>query len=222
MNGRTILRVAPRIIEQYKSNKLLENRTYFCAASSHAVNKFTNFIQTRSILQDASKHEIAEGRERLYYGILTPHIRAVKWFSLTTSAASILAQPFLINTLYANNNVALLIAACSFIGFFTFGTPLLLHFITKKYVTHLDYDSSKKTYIASTVSFFCMLKETEFTPEDVKIPEVPGMFTTFIAKGKAMFLEPRFFNDPSHYAKIMGYDKPMDFKMFSNEKEEKK
>ncbi|KAI4471760.1 hypothetical protein MML48_1g15751 [Holotrichia oblita] len=141
MNGRTILRLAPRIIKQYKSNKLLENRIYLCTTNSYAVNRFTNLIQTRGLIQDASKHEIAEGRERLYYGILTPHIRAVK---------------------------------------------------------------------------------TEFTPEDVKIPEVPGMFTTFVAKGKAMFLEPRFFNDPSHYAKIMGYDKPMDFKMFADASQDKK
>ncbi|GJQ76907.1 hypothetical protein Trydic_g15108 [Trypoxylus dichotomus] len=177
-------------------------------------------MQTRNLLQDASKHEISDGRERLYYGMLTPQIRAVKFFSLTTSAASILAQPFLIHTLYANSNIAVVVAAASFIGFFTFGTPFLLHFITKKYVTHLDYDPAKKKYVATTVNFFCMLKETEFTPEDVKIPEIPGIFTTFVAKGKAMFLDPKMFQDPSHYAKIMGYDKPMDFKLFSEEAEE--
>ncbi|KAI4471840.1 hypothetical protein MML48_1g21128 [Holotrichia oblita] len=209
MNGRTILRLAPRIIKQYKSNKLLENRIYLCTTNSYAVNRFTNLIQTRGLIQDASKHEIAEGRERLYYGILTPHIRAVKWFSLTTSAASLLAQPFLINTLYASNNVALLIAACSFIGFFTFATRFC-YILLRKNMLHIWI-----TIVAGSEF------KTEFTPEDVKIPEVPGMFTTFVAKGKAMFLEPRFFNDPSHYAKIMGYDKPMDFKMFADASQDK-
>lgn len=60
------------------------------------------------------------------------------------------------------------------------------------------------------------LFQTEFKPEEVKIPEVPGLFTTFFAKGKALFLDPRLFDQPEHYAKIMGFDKPIDFKL--NEK----
>ena len=49
--------------------------------------------------------------------------------------------------------------------------------------------------------------------EDVEVPDIPGMFTTMNAKGKPLFIEARHFSDPLHYAKIMGYDKPMDFKM---------
>jgi transmembrane protein 70 len=64
----------------------------------------------------------------------------------------------------------------------------------------------------------------------VIVPDVPGMFTSFLVKDKSskksipLFVEPRFFNDPSHYVKIMGYDKPMDFKLNlteSNESEKK-
>lgn len=39
------------------------------------------------------------------------------------------------------------------------------------------------------------------------------MFTTMKAKGKPLFIEARHFFDPLHYAKIMGYDKPLDFKL---------
>lgn len=45
------------------------------------------------------------------------------------------------------------------------------------------------------------------------VPDVPGMFTTMHAKGTPLFIEARHFTDPLHYAKIMGYDKPMDFKL---------
>lgn len=58
--------------------------------------------------------------------------------------------------------------------------------------------------------------QIEFKIEDVKVPDIPGMFTTFEVKGKALFLDPRLFQDPTHYAKIMGYDKPIDFKLYDN------
>lgn len=54
--------------------------------------------------------------------------------------------------------------------------------------------------------------QTKFKLEEVVVPEVPGMFTTFMAGGKSMFVDPSLFPDPTHYIKIMGYDKPIDFK----------
>lgn len=44
------------------------------------------------------------------------------------------------------------------------------------------------------------------------MPEVGGLFTTFLVKNKAFFVDPQLFPDPTHYIKIMGYDKPIDFK----------
>lgn len=92
-------------------------------------------------------------------------------------------------------------------------TPFLLHFVTKKYVTHLTYDSDKGQYTAETITFFLRKEKTTFTPDDVKVPDVPGMFTSMLVKGKPLFVDPRMFPDPEHYVKIMGYDKPIDFKL---------
>lgn len=52
-----------------------------------------------------------------------------------------------------------------------------------------------------------------FTTDDVDVPDVPGMFTSFQIKGIPLFVDPRLFDEPEHYAKIMGYDKPIDFKL---------
>lgn len=52
-----------------------------------------------------------------------------------------------------------------------------------------------------------------FTPDDVVVPSVTGMFTSCIIKGTPLFLEQKFFHDPNHYIRIMGYDKPVDFKL---------
>ncbi|XP_026752160.2 transmembrane protein 70 homolog, mitochondrial [Galleria mellonella] len=179
------------------------------------VNKVKYISIWSSALQRpfATKVENEEKLERIYYGPLTPQIRAVKVFSLCSSLAGLVAQPILIKEASTIGSTSLLVAVCSVVGFFTFITPILLHVITKKYVTEIEYDDATSTYKASTVNFFLVRKEIDFKPEDVEVPDVPGMFTTMNAKGKPLFIEARHFTDPMHYAKIMGYDKPMDFKM---------
>ncbi|KPJ02714.1 Transmembrane protein 70-like, mitochondrial [Papilio xuthus] len=76
------------------------------------------------------------------------------------------------------------------------------------------------SYTAVTRNFFLVSKKLEFKAEDVVVPDIPGMFTTMHAKGTPLFIEARHFNDPMHYAKIMGYDKPLDFKLGNMEEPE--
>jgi len=57
------------------------------------------------------------------------------------------------------------------------------------------------------------LLQTKFRPNDVVVPEVPGMFTSFLVNKRPLFVDPALFDDPEHYVKIMGYDKPIDFKL---------
>lgn len=68
-------------------------------------------------------------------------------------------QPVFYNAFANAGNNALFIGGYSFIAFFTFFTPLLLHFITKKYVSQLEYNEKDDIYIAKTYNFFCMTKE---------------------------------------------------------------
>ncbi|CAG9816095.1 unnamed protein product [Phaedon cochleariae] len=154
--------------------------------------------------------------KEVYYGVLTPQIKAVKIFSLTSSIVGLIAQPFLYSEIASTGNIPIILAAYSFIGFFTVLTPILLHLVTKKYITHLIYKEDTNSYVATTVNFFCLSKEIEFKSDDVKVPSVPGMFTSFTANGKSLFLDPRLFEHPEHYAKIMGYDKPLDFKLYED------
>jgi transmembrane protein 70, mitochondrial len=97
--------------------------------------------------------------EQIYYGPLTPQIKAVKIFSLTSSMAGLLSQPIIVKQASAIGSTSLLVVICSMVGFFTFITPLLLHFITKKYVTDIQYDPNTSTYKATTINFFLAEKE---------------------------------------------------------------
>ena len=52
-----------------------------------------------------------------------------------------------------------------------------------------------------------------FTTDVAAVPDVPGMLTSFQIKGIPLFVDPRLFDEPEHYVKIIGYDKPIDFKL---------
>lgn len=162
-------------------------------------------------------------------GSLTPNIKTVKVFSLTTSLAGIAAQPVLYEkATQLGSSTPVIVAVCSFVGFFTFVTPFLLHIITKKYVTELNFNPLTKEYTAVIITFFLTKRQIKFRVEDVNVPEVPGMFTSFLVKTKdlkkpvALFIDPKLFEDPTHYVKIMGFDKPLDFKLNFEEKKESK
>ncbi|XP_072932099.1 transmembrane protein 70 homolog, mitochondrial [Epargyreus clarus] len=182
--------------------------------------KFARVCQNNLARHFASKITEDSKLECIYYGPLTPQIRAVKVFSLCSSLAGLVAQPIIIREASTIGSTPLLIAMCSVVGFFTFITPILLHLITKKYVTEVHYDPRTSTYTTTTISFFLVPKKLDFKVEDVTVSDLPGMFTTMFAKGKPLFLEARHFKDPLHYAKIMGYDKPMDFKLGNVENEQ--
>lgn len=89
---------------------------------------------------------------RVYYGALAPRMKAVKIFSLTTSLAGLAAQPILLEQGLNMGGKPMAVFLCGFAGFFTFVTPLLLHFITKKYVTEIHYNPKSEEYTATTIS----------------------------------------------------------------------
>ena len=77
-----------------------------------------------------------------------------------TSAIGIGCQPILLFNMQQNSaNIAVMAGAGAFLSFFTFATPILIHQISKKYVTQLNYNKLEDTYTAMTYSFFLRRKE---------------------------------------------------------------
>ena len=146
--------------------------------------------------------------EEIYNGILSTQIKLVKSFSLMTSCIGIGFQPVLYT--YSSANAAVVLGAGAFLGFFTFATPLLIHSFSKKYVTKLYYNQVEDKYTAVVYNIFVKPKKIEFKLQDVEVPDIPGMFTTFKANSVPLFVESSQFTDLRHYGKIMGYDKPID------------
>ena len=94
---------------------------------------------------------------QIYYGNLTPQIKAVKFFSLSSSILGLGAQPILYQQT-SSLGAPITVALFGFVGFFTFVTPLLLHTITKKYVTHIYFNSGSELYSATVLDFFLRKK----------------------------------------------------------------
>ncbi|KAH8270353.1 hypothetical protein KR018_008465 [Drosophila ironensis] len=178
-------------------------------------------LRSRWLSAQATKKEPEEALQRIYYGTLAPRMKVVKFFSLSTSLAGLAAQPILLEQGMKIGGTGMAVFLCSVGGFFTFVTPLLLHFITKKYVTELHFNPQTQEYTATTISLLLQKIKTKFRVSDVVVPEVPGMFTSFVVDKRPLFVDPALFDDPEHYVKIMGYDKPIDFKLDLSPTEDK-
>lgn len=59
--------------------------------------------------------------------------------------------------------------------------------------------------------FFC--SQIKFKVKDIQNSEAQTIFTSFQVgpKNVPLFIEKGNFTDPTHYARLMGYDKPIDF-----------
>ncbi|KAA0202242.1 hypothetical protein HAZT_HAZT007138 [Hyalella azteca] len=149
--------------------------------------------------------------QEIYEGLLSTQVKLIKGFSLGTSVIGLSIQPFVITHL--GSSLSLVMSFSALIGMFTFITPALIHWFTRKYVFRLHYYPEKDIYAATTLSFFLREKTIEFKPSDVTIPEIPSMFTTFLVKNKPLFVDVDTFKDIEHYGRIMGYDKPLNLRV---------
>jgi len=168
-------------------------------------------IPTTSAISRLCHRQTSDPDREIYNGILSTQIKLVKGFSLTTSCIGLACQPVLLS--YSSHaNAAIILGAGAFLSFFTFATPLLIHTVSKKYVTKLYYNQVEDKYTAVVYNLLLRPKKIEFKLDDVDVPDVPGMFTTFKARNVPLFVEGSAFHDPWHYGKLMGYDKPIEFR----------
>lgn len=99
-----------------------------------------------------------KGAEIIYNGKFKTRIIRVKLFSLSTSLMGLSAQPILLEKGMELGGKGLATFLCTLAGIFTFVTPVLLHFITKKYVIQITHDPKTDEYVATIISFFLTKK----------------------------------------------------------------
>ncbi|XP_072024125.1 transmembrane protein 70 homolog, mitochondrial-like [Amphiura filiformis] len=138
----------------------------------------------------------------IYKGDLNTMLKLLKIFSLTSSLIGCAVVPLI---LYNSSSIISFIFA-SMAGMTVF-TPLLLHWFTKGYVTHMYFNREKDTYTALTYTFLLRAKKLQFTPDDVKVPAILNMFTSFTAKDVPLLVDDTRFDNPNDVMHLKGYDK---------------
>ena len=130
----------------------------------HSIQEVVAF-QTSGTEQEPEHEFVPEEHDdpekTIYRGILSAQIKLVKSFSLMTSVIGLGCQPLIYLKVSAAGSASLpfVVAGGAFLSFFTFATPLLIHWVSKKYVTEMLYNRIENTYTAVTYSFLLRKKE---------------------------------------------------------------
>ncbi|CAG5114481.1 unnamed protein product [Candidula unifasciata] len=146
----------------------------------------------------------------VYKGRVAKGLRALKIFSLSTSAIGLLAQPYLLIT-YQNMPLVAALPIFATLNCFVFVNPLLIHFIAKKYVTELYFNPDTKVFTAYLLTFFARRQVITFTAADVAVPDVPNMFAMLTVRGRPLFVHEDDFTSIEVYKHLMGFDRPLKF-----------
>ena len=157
--------------------------------------------------QDTSATEKTENLGHLEYeGSLTRVVRGVKLFSLSTSSLGLAIQSVLYLKMSESQTHNWVFVFAGSIATIVLMSPLLLHYITKRYVTHLYYEPESRTFTTCSLTLFNRKRVTTFKAEDVVIPLVRGPFTTYTVFRKPFFIDPLSFKDISVFEHLVGYD----------------
>ncbi|KAK2149969.1 hypothetical protein LSH36_428g01051 [Paralvinella palmiformis] len=169
-------------------------------------------------LPDPPKNDPQKGK-LIYIGTLSETIKYVKIFSLSTSAMGLLAQPLLYNKL-ASLPTALAVGISGFLGFSVIVMPVLLHMVSKRYVNYIYYQSKTGQFTASSYTLFLRQREHLFTAKDVKVHTIPRLFSTVKVSGTPLYIDQMMFTDREAGIHLLGYDKPMDFEIHTDDLED--
>ena len=162
-----------------------------------------NSFSTSSALLSTSSSDNDPKGPLIYQGTINTMVKVLKGFSVSTSVMGCAIIP--LTLLYSENTAINIIL--STMAMFTIFTPLLLHYITKGYVTHMYFDRNTDTYTIHTYSLLLTRKTLQFTPDDVEVPAVPNIFASIVAKGKSLLINDSSFFNPNDMLHLKGYDK---------------
>ena len=187
------------------------------AASSKVDRANKQFAESSSGIKpklESERNDQSGDTDIIYIGTLARHVRIVKVFSLSTSIVGICLQPFIYTKLSALP-VILAVAVGGFASFFIYLTPVLLHLVSKRYVTQMTLDPFTGQYAATTYTFFLRKKVHRFTADDVSVPNVPGLFTSIRVRGVPLFIDRDLFTDHRHFVQLFKYTDPLEWEIVS-------
>lgn len=146
----------------------------------------------------------------IYTGSVNRGVYIAKYISLSSSAIGMCIQPWLLTKMAASAAV-FKVAMLSATGLFVFGTPFLLHFLCKRYVTEMYYDKDTNTFTAVRLNFFARPKRLSFAPYEI-CDSASNPFSNYQVGDNAMLIDTNVIRElrPDVYIIFMRYDEPID------------
>lgn len=195
-----------------QSSRLARFRMSHCLSASQSLRqvRYSSSKSDRSDDFDYRSTSEAKALQKTQYGVevyvgsMKSMVRNVKMFSLSTSLASLCAQPYLVSRAA---ELPLFVKAVLFGGFsFIFCTPLLLHVFTRQYVTSLHYDAATEQFTAVVYNLVLRRKLVRFTAKDTQPPHSAfSLLANCEVRGLPLYFHLPDFIDLSYYQKMMRY-----------------
>lgn len=201
------------------SNRPFVDRCHTLAKNEHLLYRCSTSLPLTQMIYNNRQYSNASSTGNIgslvYEGRVKKMFKRLKILSLSTSAFGLLLQPYL---WYSLQDVSLIATVPLFaaVNAFVFTNPFLIHFLSKRYVNELYYNPKSKEFTAKTLSFFARAQSFTYTAKDVVVPDLPGMFSMFTAKGRPLFVDERDFTSIEVYKHMMGFDQPLDLRYMSN------
>lgn len=192
-------------------------------AMENEVERENIFEQFQNVNEKKLKKYMNEEKKHdgklVYVGSLSSQLMATKFLSLSSSVLGLCLTPVLMQTMTEQSILSKLFVYTT-CGFFIFVTPLAFQFLTRKYVNRLYYNYQTQTFTAILYNFFLLEYPIKFKLNQVHVPDVPGLFTSMIAKmsekeKRKLFVDFNLIHDADLVAKIFGYDKPLDLDKYN-------
>lgn len=196
-------------LQSYSSLKLLKlpsisNRIGIVKYSS--AGDVNNDTKWNKFLENERQHG-----KLVYKSSLEKQLFWAKSLSLSSSMIGIAILPFLATALQDASILANILVFSTSL-FFILATPILFQYVTRRHVNRMHYDSQTDTFTVFLYNFFLRQYTLQFKTSDVVVPDIPGVFTSFMIKNKNRNLFVNFdeIKDRSIVVKMFGYDKPYD------------
>lgn len=190
----------------YSRRLLFINCTTRCPVTRHKfLTTHSNLTYPRSIATPQPKQPEQQPRQQqyaidlVYAGPFTRAVKAVKTFSLTTSAIALVCNPILIYFSEVPH-----IVVTSLITGFALLTTGILHWFTKSYVTRLFYDYSSGTVTTETLTLFGRRKLTSFHISEARPPDSLSAISTFQGGGRHYFIHTEVFENSELLEQLLG------------------
>lgn len=163
----------------------------------------------------ASDHSPESLGELVYTGNINKGVFVAKYFSVGSSVIGLCLTPWIVSEM-STGGLVFKIAVTTASGFFILVTPLLIHFLCKRYVVKMYYDKASSTFSAVKLNLLAQQRVFKFKPNEIKDSLTNPLCTVEVRdQGFLLDTDDLMNTNPDAYVAFMRYDQPIDLDKYT-------